>query len=105
MKLVKLNRTHKIFRDDGCVYAWRFEGFCQEATRLEKILENRFGHQYSGKGCKKWASRYGANARHTFKIENLNRTYTISRSVYWVGIKDPVDLTFLLLKINDLQAS
>ena len=103
MKLVKLNRTHRLFRY-GCTYAWRFEGFRQEAMRLENFLTRKYGHQF-GKGEKKWRAGYGANERYTIKIEGYDSEIKQSRAIYWIGIKDPADLTFLLLQINDLQAS
>ena len=105
MKLVKLHKGHKLFRNEGCTYAWKFHGFCREASELEQFLIDKFGNRYSRAGSKRWASGYGANARVTFKIEGFDRTYTRSSSIYWVGIKDPQDLTLLLLQINNLAAT
>ena len=102
MKLVKLNKQHKLFRDDSCVYAWRFEGFNMHALQVELFFEKKFGGQWSSTGRKKWRAKFGARSNSTLTLMN-GRSYKSSRTIYWIGIKDPKDLPFLLLQINDLQ--
>jgi hypothetical protein len=102
MKLVKLNKRHKLFRDEGCVYAWRFEGFNANTLRVELFFESKFGDQWSSNGRKKWRATFGSKSYSTLTLTN-GRSYKSSRTTYWIGIKDPKDLPFLLLQINDLQ--
>lgn len=102
MKLIKLHRGHKLYREDDCVYAWRFDTWCQEATQLEKFLEQKYGSKYGIES--KWSSRFGSPTLQ--EVQNVFGGTRMTRyKLYWIGIKDARDLPFLLLQINDLQAT
>jgi hypothetical protein len=82
MKLIKLNKTHSLYRD-GCTHAFRFDHFSAGASGMQRTMERQFGSQYSRTA--QWASKFGYRAhRDGFKV-------------YWIGVKSETMATMALL--------
>jgi hypothetical protein len=84
MKIVKLNRRFRQFRDHGHVVALRFGGWNNQATLIEKVCRNRL----KGGGWLRdhdWYSYYG------------DRNSRYDTRPYWITFRNEADLTLVLL--------
>lgn len=90
MKVVKLNRRFRQFKEHGHVVALRFEGWSKQATALEKVCRD----QLKGGGWSRnqdWYSYYGErNSRHDRD----------SLRPYWITFRRESDLTLVLLSAS-----
>jgi hypothetical protein len=85
MKLIKLNKTHSLYRD-GCTHAFRFDHFNYEAGNMQRTMERQFGSQYSRTA--QWASKFGYRVhRDGFKV-------------FWIGVKSEAMVTMALLAFD-----
>ena len=90
MKIVKLNRRFKQFKDAGHTVALRFNGWHKDAVAVEKVCRDRLG----GGGFDNRASWYGyygvRNGRNTMRP-------------YWITFRNEKDLTLVLLSASLTQ--
>jgi hypothetical protein len=82
MKLIKLNKTHSLYRD-GYTHAFRFNHFSIGAGNMQRTMERHFGSQYSRTA--QWASKFGY------------RSHRDGFRVYWIGVKSEAMATMALL--------
>jgi hypothetical protein len=90
MKIVKLNRRFRQFREHGHVVALRFEGWNKKATAVEKVCRDRL----QGGGWLRdqdWYSYYGHATSST--------GYREPRP-YWITFRKEADLTLVLLSLG-----
>ena len=87
MKIVKLNRRFRQFKEHGHVVALRFEGYTNEAGPYERACRERLsGHGWSRDHV--WYGYYGdRNRQHD---RNAPRPY-------WITFRREQDLTLVLL--------
>jgi hypothetical protein len=92
MKVVKLDRRHRLFRR-GMVYAFKFENDWDNQRRVENVLRDMYGWEY---GNKNWDTFRGK-----VKI-NKDRWGHLDGRIhpYWIGVRNEADLTMVLLKTN-----
>lgn len=82
MKVVKLNKTHRLFKD-GYTHAIRFNCYSGKCYSYERRLREMYGDQYAATSM--WAARFGSK----------NSTgYT----TFWIATRNEQDLTMLLLQ-------
>jgi hypothetical protein len=84
MKVVKLNRRFKQYKDHGHTVALRFSNWSHNAQTVEKIASSRLG----GGGWDRdgnWCSYFGARNGHS------------DRLIYWITFRRESDLTLVLL--------
>lgn len=92
MKVVKLDRRHRLFRR-GMTYAIKFENDWDRQLRVEHALTDMHGWGYNNKN---WDTFRGK-----VKINRDRREYADGRvHIYWIGVRNPADLTMVMLKIN-----
>ena len=87
MKVVKLNRRFRQFREAGHVVALRFTGYGAQSIAYEKLCRQRLGGNSwdrSADWCGYFASRNGHSDRRT----------------YWITFRNPADLTLVLLSAD-----
>lgn len=87
MKVVKLNRRFKQFREAGHVVALRFSGYSKTAGQYEKICRERLGGSAWDRGGN-WCSYFGASNGHS------------SVRAYWITFRRESDLTLVLLSAD-----
>jgi hypothetical protein len=86
MKVVKLNRTHKMFKERGHTYGFRFDGYEKDIINIEKICQELYGtYWYEVNGP--WSSHFGHAIRGGPKP-------------YWVTVRDEHYVTLILLRLN-----
>ena len=93
MKLVKLNRRYKAFKDYGHIYAFRFTEWDRKADRVEKMFSDAYGSQYA------WSSRADSNFRN-WRASFGNRSPRSRIRPYWISFKDESMATLVLLKVE-----
>ena len=90
MKIVKLNRRFRQFRDHGHVVALRFEGHTKKSTVVEKVCRERL----NGGGWLRdqdWYSYYGdRNSRYDRDVARP----------YWITFRRESDLSLVLLCVD-----
>ena len=82
MKIVKLNKTHKLFHE-GYTHAVRYTNWSDGASSCEKTMTSLYGdsaNYYSGRSAR-WKYYWG-------------------RTAYWIGVEDESMLTMLLLAMQ-----
>jgi len=87
MKVVKLNRRFKQFRENGHTVALRFPYYTPDVDRVENIVKQRLG----GAGYDRqadWCSYFGAANGHS------------DRKTFWITFRRESDLTLVLLSAN-----
>jgi hypothetical protein len=97
MKVVKLNRRFRQFRDYGHTMALRFEhGHTKDASEIVKVCRARL----NGQGWLRehdWYAYYGETPR-----PDPNRGLRPCRP-YWITFRRESDLTLVLLSVNLTQ--
>jgi len=90
MKIVKLNRRFRQFKEHGHTVALRFEGWTKKATEVEKVCREKL----KGSGWlrdQNWYSYYGErNSRYD---RNIGRPY-------WITFRNEAELTLVLLSVD-----
>ena len=87
MKVVKLNRRFKQFREHGHTVALRFDSWSKAAGAMERVVPDRLG----GSGWNRyadWCSYFGKSNGHS------------DRKTYWITFRRESDLTLVLLSAN-----
>ena len=89
MKIVKLDRRHRLFRN-GMAYAFKFENEWEERARVENILRGMYGWEY---GSRNW-NTYRGKVLVFKSAHGKSRTYP-----YWVGVRKEEDITAVMLQM------
>ena len=87
MKIVKLNRRFRQFKEHGHVVALRFEGWNKKATAVEKVCREKL----NGGGWSRdqdWYSYYG---------DRNSRYDRDAARPYWITFRNQAELTLVLL--------
>lgn len=87
MKIVKLNRRFRQFKENGHTVALRFEGWTKKATAVEKVCREKL----NGGGWFRdhnWYSYYGA------------RNGRSDTRPYWISFRNEAELTLVLLSAD-----
>ena len=87
MKIIKLNRRYKAFKELGHTVGLRFDSWCNEAGPYEKYLTKMYGSQYMHNNSSQWKSGFGS------------RPNTNSPRPYFITMRDEKVLTALLLAV------
>ena len=90
MKIVKLDRRHRLFRK-GMAYAFKFENDWDERARVENILRGMYGWEYANR---EWSTFRGKCILEKSPSGLQSRTYP-----YWVGVRNEADITAVMLQI------
>ena len=91
MKLVKLNRRYKAFKDYGHKWAFRWNSYePKSVAKVEKIMQDMHGSQYFlHRGTQLWRGNFGhASAKNG------------GLRPYWVSFTDEADATMILLQLD-----
>ena len=87
MKIVKLNRRYKVFREYGHTVALRFTEFNRNAIEIEKVCKSKFNtSSWNTQGL--WHGRFG------------HRPDIYSSRPYWISFRNEADLTLVLLSAD-----
>jgi len=88
MKIVKLNRRYKQFKENGHTVALRFESYNPKTvSAYEKVCRARLkGHGYNREAD--WAGYFGHATRGN------------SYRPYWITFRNETDLTLVLLSVD-----
>lgn len=88
MKIVKLNRRYKQFKEHGHTIALRFESYVPQTIAVyEKVCRARLtGHGYNRDAD--WCGHFG-------HAPNRN-----SPRPYWITFRNEMDLTLVLLSVD-----
>lgn len=87
MKIVKLNRRFKMFKEHGHTVALRFNEFNRNARTIETICKEKFKTgPWNTQGP--WHGRFG------------DRPDPFSPRPYWISFRNESDLTFVLLSAD-----
>ena len=87
MKVVKLNRRFRQFKDHGHVVALRFPHYSPEIGTLERLVSKKLGGQ-SWDRAGLWCSYFGAANGHS------------DRKTFWITFRRESDLTLVLLSAD-----
>lgn len=93
MKLVKLNRRYKAFKDYGHIYALRFPEWDRKADKVEKMFSDAYGSQYS------WTPGGNSNFRNWRSCFGNKHPQRGIRP-YWISFKDESMATLVILKME-----
>lgn len=90
MKIVKLNRRFKQFKENGHTVALRFNGWSIKASEVERVCSHRLGGgSWNRQG--QWCSYFGErNGRNDVRP-------------YWITFRNESDLTLVLLSVDLTQ--
>lgn len=92
MKVVKLDKRHRLFRR-GMTHAFKFENDWNKQRLVENVLCDMYGWGY---GNQNWDTFRGK-----VKINRNRLGHTDGRvHTYWIGVRNPADLTMVLLRVN-----
>lgn len=90
MKLIKLNRRHTAFKENGHKWAFRFEPYDPKScSKIEEILREMHGSQYrwDSRTTNIWKSGFGHSVRG-------------GPRPYWISFSNESDATVVLLQLN-----
>jgi hypothetical protein len=85
MKIVKLNKTHGLYRE-GCTHAFRFDRYDNKAGALERTMQRQFGNQYLRDS--QWRAKFGY------------RPHPDGYMCYWIGVKSEAMLIMVMLSLE-----
>ena len=86
MKVVKLNRRYKMFKDHGHIVGLRFPSWTKQSAGIERLCSERLGSKWKNSS---WSAQFGSP----------NYTDGSGRKTYWITFLDESDLTFILLQV------
>ena len=89
MKLVKLNRRYKAFKEEGHTWAFRFNSYDPKTTGpVERVFQDMHGSQWKyWNQPNAWKSNFGS------PVKNGPRPY-------WISFRDERDATVVLLRLE-----
>lgn len=89
MKLVKLNRRHKAFKELHHKWAFRFDSYDSKiCNKIERIMQDMHGSQYSWNSTACWKASFGSHVRGN------------SYRPYWISFTNEADATAVLLQVG-----
>lgn len=87
MKLVKLNRRYKAFKEYGHRWAFRFDSYDPKVVGpVERIFQDMHGSQYMWHRQTVWRATFGSPTRN-------------GPRPYWVSFTNEQDATVVLLQL------
>ena len=88
MKVVKLNRRFRMFKEHGHTVALRFCAWNDQARSYEKVCRKKLGRDGGWPINSQWYTYFGdRNGRNTSRP-------------YWITFRNESDLTLVLLSAN-----
>lgn len=91
MKLVKLNRRHKAFKEYGHQWAFRWDSYdSKSCPKVEKIMQDMHGSQW----------RWNKNESRTWQANFGHATRGNVYRPYWISFTDEADATVVLLQAS-----
>lgn len=87
MKIVKLNRRFKQYKENGHTVALRFDGWNPNAQAIEKVCKDRFEDA-------------GWLPHHSWHRYFGSRPNSNAVRPYWITFRNEMDLTLVLLSAN-----
>jgi hypothetical protein len=92
MKLVKLNRRHKAFKEYGHQWAFRWNSYdTKTCPRVEGIMQDLHGSQW----------RWNKNESRIWQANFGHVTRGNSYRPYWISFTDEADATVVLLQVQN----
>lgn len=88
MRIVKLDRRHRQFKEHGHTMALRFSDWSTEAQRYERAAEARLRGTGWNRGSS-WYSYFGS------------RPTKYNSRPYWITFRNEQDLTIVLLSVTE----
>lgn len=88
MKIVKLNRRFKRFKEAKHTVALRFDSWGSPALAVEQVCRDRFGSMFANGAS--WEGYFGT-------------AKTVGPNPYWISFRNEKDLTLVLLSVNLTQ--
>lgn len=85
MKIVKLNRRFRRFKEAGHTVALRFDEWGHKPSAVEKVCRDRLGSPYARDAS--WEGYFGTSK-------------TVGPRPYWVSFRYEKDLTLVLLSAD-----
>ena len=89
MKVIKLNRRFKVYKERGHEVAVKFQGYGPKAGELEKVCRDRLGENYIWNPEGTWYGWFGKKRT----VMNL--------SPYFISFQKESDLTFVLMCLTN----
>lgn len=89
MKVIKLNRRFKVYKERGHEVAVKFQGYGPKANELEKVCQARLGENYIWNPEGTWYGWFG------------KKRYGMHLSPYFVSFQKESDLTFVLMCLTN----
>lgn len=91
MKITKLNRRFKVFKEHGHTVGLKFPSWGKEAGHVEQIMKDRYGPQWrwTSSPAPEWSGYFG----HASINSNGSRPY-------WITFKNESDLSMILLTLG-----
>ena len=93
MKIVKLNKTHKLGQA-GFKYAFRFYGDIAKVWKVKHILETMYGPGWS---------HHWSRVPRSLDTDRWGYFRVDTNSPYWIGTKTEADLTAVILMAGELE--
>ena len=87
MKIIKLNRRYKAFKEEGHTVGLRFDSWCNEAGPYEKYLTKLYGSQYAYNNIQ-WRCGFGSRSGRN------------NPRPYFITLRDEKVLTAMLLAVQ-----
>jgi hypothetical protein len=88
VKVIKLNRRFKVYKERGHEVAVKFQGYGPKASELEKVCQARLGENYIWNPEGTWYNWFG------------KKRYGMHLSPYFISFQKESDLTFVLLGMD-----
>jgi hypothetical protein len=89
MKVIKLNRRFKVYKERGHEVAVRFDDYGGQASELEKVCLARLGENYIWNPEGTWYGWFG------------KKRYGMHLSPYFISFQKESDLTFVLMCLTN----
>jgi hypothetical protein len=65
VKVIKLNRRYKLYKEHGCTHAIRFNSWASEAGKVESFFRERYGSEYAYNSYGPWKTHWGKPGKYT----------------------------------------
>lgn len=91
MRLVKLNKTHKAYKEHRHAWAFRFSSYdAKRCPKIERIMHDMHGSQFSYyMHNPTWKAGFGSISRRT------------GYRTYWISFINESDASMVLLQLTD----
>jgi hypothetical protein len=90
MKIVKLNRRYRQFKEHGHTVALRFDGYGSESQAMEKVCREKL-KSHGWLRDHNWYGYYG---------DRNSRYDRDAARPYWITFRNEADLTLVLLSVG-----